>query len=367
VGQFECCRSEVLTIMSTLSPGLQHSVSDPLVTIAIPTFNRASWLRSCVYAALAQTYQRFEVVVSDNASTDETATVLAQFDDRRLRIIRQRENIGPTPNWNACLAEAKGDYIVFVPDDDRISPCLLESCVALIRREPQIPIVMALGDSYIVGEQRTLPAEASRKLTTGIWNGTDILEEYLKCRITPQGCTTIIRTEKLRSSGGFPQGWPFARDLAIQLPLLLSGKAGLVNESCGAYCIHGATETSNLSMESHLDDLHKLAELIIRTADRSLKDVNRRRSVELHARRFLAFHSLGVIASHRRRGATLTELVPVIWKRRRDLTPLGIGNSRKLPRVLLPLLLPRPTIHWLRRFMQMLRRLTSQRLSARLD
>src|SRR4051794_12551277 len=81
----------------------------PFVTIAIPTFNRADLLVDCLRSALAQTYSAFEVVVSDNASTDHTQEVLSRFTDRRLRVIRQDRNIGLLPNWNACLAAAKGD------------------------------------------------------------------------------------------------------------------------------------------------------------------------------------------------------------------------------------------------------------------
>jgi glycosyltransferase involved in cell wall biosynthesis len=342
--------------MTTSHVVFPELVRDPLVTIAIPTFNRASWLGDCVRAALAQSYQRFEIIVSDNASTDETASVLDEFTDRRLRVVRQRENIGATPNWNACLAEAKGEYIVFLPDDDRISPWLLERCIALIRTEPQIPMIMALGDGYVAADGRTLPAVASRKLRTGVWDGSDILQEYLKGQISVQGCTTMLRTEALRAGGGFPMGWPFARDLARQLPLLLAGRAGLVNERCGAYCIHKATETSNLAMESHLEDLHKLVDLIIDTADHSIKDLRKRREIELQAGRYLSRHAIGIIASHRRRGAKLAEVLPVIWRRRRDLSQFGMGDAFLLTTPLaLLLLVPRPVIRWLRQFKRMLR------------
>lgn len=274
--------------------------------------------------------------------------VLKEFVDRRLRVIRQRENIGPTPNWNACLAEAKGDYIVFVPDDDRISPWLLERCVAVTKGEPQIPIIMALGDGYLFAEGRTLPARASRSLRTGVWDGTEILKEYLKSRISVQGCTTIIRTDALRASGGFPMGWPFAGDLARQLPLLLIGKAGFINETCGAYCIHEATGTSNFGLEDHLEDIRKLVDLITSVADRSIEDLQIRREIEMHARRFLALNSIGIVAAHRKQGAKLRQLLPVIWQRRRDLFPVGIGNILKLPNAVVPFLLPRPMIRWLR-------------------
>jgi glycosyltransferase involved in cell wall biosynthesis len=308
-----------------------------------------------VRAALAQTYQRFEVVVSNNASTDETSAVLDEFKDRRVRVVTQRENIGPTANWNACLAAARGRYIVFVPDDDRISPWLLKRCIDLIRSEPHIQIIMALGDCYLAAEHRTLPAVASRKLGTGVWDGADILREYLGGRISVQGCTTMLRTEALRDSGGFPTGWPFAGDLAKQLPLLLAGRAGLVNECCGTYCVHNATVTSNLALDCHINDLRKLADLIIGTAHRSVRDPQRRRDIELHTRRFLALHVIYIIASHRGRGAKLAEVFPVIWRWRRDLSRVGLGNVFKLPKALALLFLPGPLFRWLRRLMGILR------------
>ncbi|XIA62295.1 glycosyltransferase family 2 protein [Bradyrhizobium sp. TZ2] len=61
------------------------------MTIAIPTFNRAALLKDCVQSALSQTYTNIEVLVSDNASTDDTTKVLREFSDNRLRILRQKK------------------------------------------------------------------------------------------------------------------------------------------------------------------------------------------------------------------------------------------------------------------------------------
>jgi glycosyltransferase involved in cell wall biosynthesis len=333
-----------------LPPDLASSMpgTNPMVTIAIPTFNRASWLRDCVRLALTQSYRRFEVLVSDNASSDKTALVLDQFSDERLRVVRQPKNIGATANWNACLAEARGDYIVFVPDDDRIAPWLLERCIALIRSEPQVPIVMALGDACVVASGRTLPPLASRNLETGIWDGVDVLNEYLERRITVQGCTTMLRTERLRAWGGFPVGWPFAGDLARHLPLLLEGKAGFINECCGTYCLHSATETSRLALESHLDDIRKLVDLIIHTAEDRIKDEQRRRQLQLQAKRFLAREAVGIIISHRKRGAELSELRPVLWKWRRHFITLRAQDLFSAITLICWLLLPAPLIGWFR-------------------
>jgi glycosyltransferase involved in cell wall biosynthesis len=330
-----------------------HSVSHicgvtPLVTIAIPTFNRASWLGDCIRSALAQSYQRLEVLVSDNASTDETALVLSRFSDERLRVVRQPTNIGANANWNACLAEAKGAYIVFLPDDDRISPWLLERCVALIGREPKIPVVMALGEAHVVARDRLLPARTSQKLGTGIWDGVEILEEYLKGRISVQGCTTVLRTEVLRACGGFPKGWPFAADLATHLPPLLSGKAGFINEPCGTYSIHETRVTSNLALASHLEDVRKLVDLITDTAEDTIKDEKTRRKLQWQARRYLARHAIGIIDSHRTRGARLRELRPLLWEWRRRLIHVGTEDLLGVTRLIALLLIPAPLIVWLR-------------------
>ena len=130
----------------TFSDSVRDNPAYPFVTIAIPTFNRAALLEGCVAAALSQTYPHFEVLVSNNASTDHTRSVLSGFYGPRLRVINQETNIGMGPNWNACLASAKGDYIIFVSDDDRIEPWLLKRCARLIRQQPQLPTVITLSN-----------------------------------------------------------------------------------------------------------------------------------------------------------------------------------------------------------------------------
>src|ERR1700752_5036117 len=200
--------------MSSVRSNASHPAAKLLVTIAIPTFNRAAWLKGCLISALSQTYQNFEVLVSDNASTDETAEVLDELGDPRVRVVRQKTNIGLIPNWNACLAEAKGDYVVFVADDDRIAPWMLERCMGLVEREPQISVVLTLCDTRSVVLGRTWPALVSSRLGTGIWNGTDILLEYLKDQIGITMCGIMAKTAALRATGGFPTDLPFAGDVA---------------------------------------------------------------------------------------------------------------------------------------------------------
>ena len=72
----------------------------------------------------AQTYPNIEVLVSDNASTDDTTKVLRELCDKRLRVMRQETNIGLLPNWNACVAAAKGEN-----SSSRVSFCSQKAIV----------------------------------------------------------------------------------------------------------------------------------------------------------------------------------------------------------------------------------------------
>lgn len=96
----------------------------PLLSICVPTYNRAGFLRECLASIEADGAQgRFEVVVSDNASTDDTLSVLQEFSAvLPLRWIVQRENLGPDRNFDAVVEFARGEYCLLLGSDDVMEP-----------------------------------------------------------------------------------------------------------------------------------------------------------------------------------------------------------------------------------------------------
>ncbi|GAC1422677.1 MAG: glycosyltransferase family 2 protein [Acidobacteriaceae bacterium] len=98
----------------------------PVLTIAIPTYNRASFLKELLTSLFEQLVgeQRVELVICDNASPDTTPLVIAEFQRRGLavRSIRNRENIGPDANFLACFEQARSTYVWIFGDDDIIVP-----------------------------------------------------------------------------------------------------------------------------------------------------------------------------------------------------------------------------------------------------
>jgi glycosyltransferase involved in cell wall biosynthesis len=347
--------------MSTVRSDLSDVTREPLVTIAIPTFNRASLLKNCVIAAFSQTYQHFEVVVSDNASTDETAEVLRQFSDARLRVVRQVRNIGLVPNWNACLAEAKGEYIVYCSDDDALAPRILERCVELAKRDPEIPIVVGLCDVYSTEDGRLHRATPSTKLATGIWDGTRILIEYLRININARYCSMMMRTEALRARGGFPLDLRInATDVAGWAPLLLKGRAGFVNETCATFCYHNANDSSKITFEAHLQAEREIANCIIKTAEGMVKDVRARCQVQFEARCFLARRIVFALAQHRKRGDKLTEVLPWIWHQRSEIVYVGAVNPLNFVKPIALVLFPKLFADQIRKLKAVYRQLISR-------
>ena len=335
--------------MSSSEP-LLGTTSEPLVTIAIPTFERAELLRDCVQSALAQTYKNIEVIVSDNASPDHTQDILREFDDTRLRVVRQEKNIGLLPNWNFCLAAAKGKYVFVVSDDDRVAPWLVERCVKVTKEQPEIPIVVALSDFQAESTGQTRPALTSRALETGICDGTDILLEYLKGDIDVlASCSVMLRTEASREKGGYPLDFPHTADIAAWSPLLFMGKAGFVNQTCATCYSHGQSETSRLSTEQLLSDGWRVSERISRLACQNVKDVLKRRTIQMEARRCFAGRGFTILSEFRRNGGTLQKIVNFVWRFRHDLSEV---DTAVILQFIAIVLCPRPIADRLRRIKQ---------------
>jgi len=94
----------------------------PAVSVCIPTFNGAPWIGEAIESALAQDFLDIEVVVCDDASTDETVEIARRVSDPRVRVVANPERVGMARNWNRCVRESAGPYIKFLMQDDRLAP-----------------------------------------------------------------------------------------------------------------------------------------------------------------------------------------------------------------------------------------------------
>lgn len=110
----------------------------PVVSIGLPVYNGAQFLEQALQSLLGQSFSDFELIVSDNASTDATAAICARFAaaDPRVRYSRLSENIGALPNHNRVFSLATARYFMWASHDDLFLPSYVEKCVACLEKEP---------------------------------------------------------------------------------------------------------------------------------------------------------------------------------------------------------------------------------------
>lgn len=123
----------------------------PMVTVGMPLYNCARHLRQSLDALLGQTFSDFELIISDNASTDDTSGICREYaeKDARIRYIRQESNIGAPRNWNAVAREARGAYFRWASGNDYSTADMLETCVDVLERNPAV--VLCYGRTALVG------------------------------------------------------------------------------------------------------------------------------------------------------------------------------------------------------------------------
>jgi glycosyltransferase involved in cell wall biosynthesis len=143
------------------------SYNQPLVSICIPTYNAEGTVMSTLQFILSQTYHNLEVLVVDNASTDNTLSLLQQINDPRLAIHRNERNIGAEANFSRCIELASGEYIAIFHADDLYLPNMIEKQVRAFQDNPSVGAVFTLASRIndrdeIIGES-ILPAKLRGK------------------------------------------------------------------------------------------------------------------------------------------------------------------------------------------------------------
>ncbi|MFB4393843.1 MULTISPECIES: glycosyltransferase [unclassified Pseudomonas] len=115
--------------------------TEPLLSVVIPTYNYGRYLTECIQSVLDQGVDDVEILVLDNASTDDTPKVMAAFaDNPQVRYIRNRYNYGPGYNWRNGLRIAQGRYFTFLSADDYFNPGHLSSLLPTLERQPHVAV-----------------------------------------------------------------------------------------------------------------------------------------------------------------------------------------------------------------------------------
>jgi glycosyltransferase involved in cell wall biosynthesis len=236
----------------------------PVVSVVIPAFNRAGTIGAAVDSVLAQTFQDLELILVDDASTDDTADVLAGLGDSRIRVIRHESNKGAGAARNTGIEAARGEWVAFQDSDDLWMPTKLER---------QMARLSSPGASYIAAycgmlvEDMDNPCAQPRyipdtKVTTREGN---ILNELLtRSFISTQ--TLVARRDLLMSIGGFDEELPALEDWECVLRLAQHDSFALVDEPLvrQRFSPNSITRSADRRLKARIQILEKHRELLAR-------------------------------------------------------------------------------------------------------
>lgn len=199
------------------------------VTIVTPVFNQASTLRETIESVLAQTYDNIQYIIVNDGSTDNTASVLQEYEGR-VTIITQ-DNHGQSAALNLGWSEGKGDYLTYLSADDIMYP----DCIG--------KLVSSIDDSAIVyyPDFDLIDAD-SRKIRTA--KMSDYKEEELKFGLICQpGLVALFSAEVFRLTGGWDQSFRFIPDFEFWVRMAEFGQFRRIPEVLGGFRVHGNSES----------------------------------------------------------------------------------------------------------------------------
>lgn len=209
----------------------------PRVTVLIPTRNRSQLLRRAIASVAGQTFKQWELVISDNASTDDTEVSVEQYReaDPRIRYFRHPENIGMLGNWASLIGRADKEYFCVLSDDDILLPRFLETAVNALDRDGELG--MCFGRTAIIDNDGVLSVYAPSEMKVGRYAAGNGAIAMVKAQ-HPASTGTLFRTSAVHSAGGFDHSAHYVADLDIMLRVASSCPVLFVGDEVAFHIAH---------------------------------------------------------------------------------------------------------------------------------
>lgn len=216
----------------------------PKVSVCIDVFNYGRFLSEAIESVLRQDFADFEVVISDDCSTDDSFAIAQSFAEKeeRIRVVRNPQNLGMVRNRNACLQLARGDYVKWLHADDFLfSPQALSRMAAALDSNRAVSLVASA---------RRIVAEDSAPLET--WScfherrplaGTTVIQRCLFEQRNMIGGPSAVMFRRGLASRGFDEAFFVMADLEMWFHLLEQGCFAYIDEPLCAMRTHGVQQT----------------------------------------------------------------------------------------------------------------------------
>ena len=251
-------------IKKTINRQRKHFDYEPLISICIISYNRANLLMRSIKSALAQSYEKFEVVVVDDGSTDNTEEVIKSFNSPKIRYIR-KEHSGIAATRNHALREAKGEYIIWVDSDDEVSPYLLEKYIEAVNNYPDADVFYC--NLLIINQEKN--EIVPLRYYDWYKNEMNALYYSIIAGSPIPDPSTLIKKSIFNEIGTFNETFSRAQDFEFYSRLILSKKFHFkfINQFGYIYYIHDDNNTGIITSQTDQSYEREVLRNILQNAD----------------------------------------------------------------------------------------------------
>lgn len=205
-----------------------------MVSVVISTYNRRALLEEALASVMAQTFGDWEMLIVDDASSDGTWEWLAGLSDERIRVFRQGENRERSAARNRGLAAARGEWVMFLDDDDRLLPGALRALGEVLSRYPEAIAAVGGRVKFRDGVYRVRIPHTPWTTCREIW------PELIAAWGSVSG-QNLYRTSVVRAVGGYPENMTIVEDRKMWLDVALLGPVALTPVYVMEYRDHGTS------------------------------------------------------------------------------------------------------------------------------
>jgi glycosyltransferase involved in cell wall biosynthesis len=214
----------------------------PRVGIGVPVYNGERYIAKTLDSLLAQTFNDFEIIICDNASTDQTEKICRCYaeKDSRIRYVRNAENLGAAKNYRRAFELSSGEYFRWANSDDLFAPESLARCVEVLDGEPSV--VLTYPKTKLVDEQGSIISEYEDRLHLDSSRACERFGQLLQKLRLVNVIYGLMRADVLRQTGlfrNFPGG-----DMPLVAELTLYGKFWEIPEFLFYRRFHSAASSS---------------------------------------------------------------------------------------------------------------------------
>lgn len=216
------------------------------VSVIVPVYNSQDFIFECLTSINEQDFESFEILVSDDCSSDKTPLVLAQFETcKRIKIFSQPKNLGITKNCNFLLRQARGKYVCFFAGDDVMLPQKLRKQFLFMERNSQCSFSYHNAEILLSypGTQRDI---IRLRAKPPLQDAADVIKQMG----VPESMSMMVRASSIPEKL-FNEDYDYVSDWLMQIELSLKGSIGFIDEFLCQYRKHSDNNNKDFDVYEH--------------------------------------------------------------------------------------------------------------------